>query len=104
GCESENGAPIFYYQREGTDKKHGKRILSISLIHGDEHPSGAVNRAWMARLNKIEPRNTWRVIPIVNPDGMKAVTRYNAHHVDLNRNFPSSDWDKLALKYWRENT
>ncbi len=103
-CHSENGSPIFYYERKGTDTSSGKRILSISLIHGDEHPSGSVNRAWMIRLSHIKPRNTWRVIPIVNPDGMAAMTRYNNRGVDLNRNFPSHDWDRLAQKYWRIKT
>ncbi len=103
-CESEKGSPIFYYQRQGTDKTSGKRILAISLIHGDEHPSGSVSRAWMLRLEKIKPRNTWRVIPIVNPDGMAAMTRYNSRGVDLNRNFPSKDWNRLAQKYWHLRT
>jgi hypothetical protein len=76
----------------------------MSLIHGDERPSGSVNRAWLTRLNLIDPRNSWRVIPIANPDGMKANTRYNSHKVDLNRNFPSKDWDHTALSYWRKST
>jgi murein peptide amidase A len=58
----------------------------------------------MARLKSIEPRNTWRVLPIVSPDGLKARTRYNANKVDLNRNFPSKDWDEQALKYWEKST
>ncbi len=98
-CQSEKGSPIFYFERDGYDK-HAERILAISLIHGDEHPAGSVGRNWMIRLNRINPRNTWRVIPLVNPDGAAAWTRYNAHGVDLNRNFPSSDWNLLAHKYW----
>ena len=98
-CQSENGSPIFYFERDGYDK-HARRILAISLIHGDEHPAGSVGRNWMIRLNRINPRNTWRVIPLVNPDGAAAWTRYNAHGVDLNRNFPSFDWNSLAQKYW----
>jgi murein peptide amidase A len=99
-CTSINKAPIFHFDKIGTDLTKGKKVLTISLIHGDEFPSGSVGRAWMSRLNTIDPRNTWRVIPLVNPDGLKAKTRYNAQGVDLNRNFPSKDWATEALKYW----
>ncbi len=104
GCDSEMGEPIIHFEKIGTDKNHGKKILSISLIHGDERPSGAVNRAWLTRLGQIDPRNTWRVLPIVNPDGMSANTRYNSHKVDLNRNFPSKDWQRSAIAYWKTST
>jgi len=103
GCESLNHQPIVHYQREGTDKR-GKKVLAISLIHGDEGPSGSVTRAWMNRLMSIEPRNTWRVLPMVNPDGVQQNTRYNANKVDLNRNFPSNDWSTAAVKYWENTT
>jgi protein MpaA len=102
-CESVDKQPIVHYERAGSDKK-GKRILALSLIHGDELPSGSVTRAWMTRLQTIEPRNTWRVLPVVNPDGVKAKTRYNSNKVDLNRNFPSKDWESGAIAYWEATT
>jgi hypothetical protein len=104
GCESVKKAPVMHFDRIGTDTKRGKRVLALSLIHGDEVPSGSVTRAWMARLKSIEPRNTWRILPLVNPDGLVARTRYNANRVDLNRNFPSKDWQSEALKYWEKMT
>lgn len=99
-CYSHNNQPIFHYDRTGTSKK-GKRILTISLIHGDEHASGTVGARWMNRLSGIEPRNSWRVIPVVNPDGWDKKTRVNSRGVDINRNFPSKDWDELALNWWK---
>lgn len=104
GCESQNKVPIFHFNREGSSKNKSKRILALSLIHGDELPSGSVTRAWITRLQSIDPRNTWRVLPIVNPDGLKARTRYNKNKVDVNRNFPSKDWQIKALEYWEKVT
>ncbi|MCB0365636.1 MAG: DUF2817 domain-containing protein [Bdellovibrionaceae bacterium] len=100
GCSSEQDRPIFHYDRPGRDSE-GKRILTLSLIHGDEYPSGSVARAWIARLERLNPRNSWRVIPVMNPDGLRKGTRTNARGVDLNRNFPTKNWDDEALHKWK---
>lgn len=102
GCVSAQGTKIFYFEKKGTNK-NPKKIFAKALIHGDETTAGVVARAWLVRLSKIDPRNTWRVIPIANPDGLKAHTRYNANGVDLNRNFPSGNWETEALAYWKKN-
>jgi len=102
GCVSEEGVPLYHYERQGTDK-NPKRIFAKALIHGDEGMSGAVARAWMLRLEKIDPRNTWLVMPVTNPDGWKRKTRTNSRGVDLNRNFPTQDWEQQALTYWKKN-
>lgn len=100
GCDSVKGAPIFHYDKIGT-AKNPKKIFAKALIHGDEVLSGMVAKLWMERLEKIDPRNTWRVIPVTNPDGWKARTRTNANGVDLNRNFPTKNWSEEAVKYWK---
>lgn len=101
GCVSAKGTPIYHFDRPGT-AKNPKHILAKALIHGDERIAGTVARAWMLRLGKIDPRNSWRVIPVVNPDGWDLKTRTNANGVDLNRNFPSARWEDEALAYWKK--
>jgi protein MpaA len=100
GCTSVNGAPIYHYEKSASNAD-AKKILVFSLIHGDETPAGAVGRYWMERLESFDPRNSWRVIPVLNPDGVVAKTRTNGNKIDLNRNFPTRDWEQLAQAYWK---
>ena len=99
GCSSKNGEPIFHADFK-SKKPAAKKILVISLIHGDENQAGDLARFWLERLAKVDARNTWRIIPVVNPDGVKAKTRMNANGIDLNRNFPTVDWTAESIKFW----
>jgi protein MpaA len=108
GCTSEQGRVIQHINFDSQNKKEGqsKRILVFGLIHGDEPLAGEMTLEWAQRLftlrdKKIEARNDWRVIPMLNPDGLFAKTRTNSHGIDLNRNFPSRDWDEEAPAYYK---
>jgi predicted deacylase len=64
------------------------RVLVVGSIHGAETAGHAVIR----RLRALRPpagTELWTV-RTVNPDGVAAGTRQNAHGVDLNRNFPDA--------------
>lgn len=103
GCTSVSGKPIFHLDQKGR-KATAKNILVISLIHGDEIGAGALGRYWFERVQEIDPRNNWRIIPLANPDGAVKKTRTNAAGVDLNRNFPTKDWEAEALNYWKKES
>lgn len=84
------------------------KILFIGGIHGDEYAAISITYLWLKAL--LDPKNPtpyhWLFLPVANPDGLlqKHSTRMNAHGVDLNRNFPSPDWNALALKSWKNHT
>jgi protein MpaA len=70
----------------------GTRVaLMVGVIHGDERAGlrivDAIKRRAAAESAALAGTQLW-VIGTVNPDGLSAHARKNAHGVDLNRNFP----------------
>jgi murein peptide amidase A len=63
----------------------GTRVLVVGCIHGNETAGIAIADT----LERLSPSDfdLW-IAPDLNPDGVAAGTRQNAHGVDLNRNFP----------------
>ena len=69
----------------------GPRVLVVGCIHGNEPAGIAVVRALERSHSHLD---LW-LVPVLNPDGVAADTRQNAHGVDLNRNFPSL-WQRFG--------
>jgi murein peptide amidase A len=66
-------------------------------VHGNESAGMRVARRLIA-ATPLAGAALW-VVPTINPDGVAANTRGNAHGVDLNRNFPFG-WRHLGgLEY-----
>ena len=63
--------------------------LVIGVIHGTE-PAGLAVIRRLRTMRLPAGVHLW-LVPTVNPDGLAAGTRQNAHGVDLNRNWPV-DW------------
>ncbi len=83
------------------------RILIMGGIHGDEYSSISIMFKWMDILAKqSDSQFHWRFLPLVNPDGLLdgRGKRQNANGVDLNRNFPSADWEATAIETWKKST
>jgi len=77
---------------------HLPRFVLIGGIHGDE-PEGSVLVEDFIESSKALTQGFKAcvlAIPRYNPDGLKGHERTNGHGVDLNRNFPSQDWDTSA--------
>jgi protein MpaA len=72
-----------------------RKLLVVGCIHGDEAAGIAIAR----RLERRTPppgADLW-VLEDLNPDGVAAHTRQNAHGVDLNRNFPWG-WRRIGRR------
>lgn len=65
-------------------------LLAIAGVHGEE-PESTVVLSRALRLLHQTPQHT-AVVLCMNPDGLTLGTRGNRRGVDLNRNFPASNW------------
>lgn len=73
---SVEGRPI-----EVRAKRERGGTLIIGGFHGDEPATIEIVRRFLPDVPGVA------LLPLLNPDGARARTRYNAHGVDLNRNF-----------------
>ena len=79
------GLPLEVWRPSGDCK-----LLLFAGIHGEEpETTSALSRA-LRHLSVPPPHCA--VVLAANPDGLIRGTRGNAQGVDLNRNFPASDW------------
>jgi protein MpaA len=71
--------------------------LILAAIHGNE-PTSATLATSLIELLRRQPQllghRKVAIIPVANPDGLERRLRTNKNLVDLNRNFPASNWKK----------
>lgn len=72
--------------------KNECKTFVIGVFHGDE-PQG---KFLINQYIEKNPESSLYFIPCLNPDGMEKNTRTNASGVDLNRNFPTDNWEYTA--------
>lgn len=113
---SYKGDPLIWtvFGDEAAHKKDKKDMTMIMCgVHGDEITPIKFCFDVIRHLERIqagiepgqeELKNKLIVVaPIVSPDSffIRRPTRTNARGVDLNRNFPTKDWNKDALRLWK---
>ena len=79
---------------EATQVGSGSQVALVVIgnIHGDEVHTEALVRGL------VPSGFTLYFMPTMNPDGLAAGTRDNANGVDLNRNWPTDDWQTDAAR------
>ncbi|MBF0441460.1 MAG: succinylglutamate desuccinylase/aspartoacylase family protein [Oligoflexales bacterium] len=99
------GNPLIFQTFKGENPK--TRTIVFCGVHGDEHPSiyQCIHLVREIIFDNPSAFNESLVVvaPLVNPDGFLAgtPTRPNAKGVDLNRNFPTKDFNEEAIKEWK---
>ena len=103
-ARSVKGRPI--YTRDIRPEEARLRVLVVGGIHGDELSSASVALHWIALAQAAPAQTHWRFIPALNPDGLfgRPSRRVNANGVDLNRNFPTPNWERDAAQHWQQKT
>lgn len=81
---------------------HGpRRVLFVGGIHGDEAEGAYSTAALPGAFGAagLADAVTLTILEDANPDGRAAATRGNANGVDINRNFPASNFDTTNPSY-----
>ncbi len=108
GARSSQGTPILVAEFPPLPEREPRgRVLVFGGIHGDEFASVSIVFNWLDTLERNHSGLFhWRVAPLVNPDGLlrEKSQRMNDRGVDLNRNFPSPNWQVEAEDYWVRRT
>ncbi|WP_367181232.1 M14 family zinc carboxypeptidase [uncultured Ramlibacter sp.] len=104
---SVRGVPL--YTRDIQPEGAKLRVLVTGAIHGDELSSASLALHWIAlaqQPTQMPQPVHWRFVPVLNPDGVlhQPPRRMNANGVDLNRNFPTPNWERDAPVYWDKRT
>lgn len=95
-AQSTNNRPIALFASQSLlTIRNRQPIVFIGGIHGDEPEGIALAESLLAWLKNHSSNVSldWILIPCLNVDGAQANERTNGRGVDLNRNFPSQDWN-----------
>jgi murein peptide amidase A len=102
------GTPLIWtvFGDENSETAKANTTLVLCGVHGDEITP--IKFCWDL-MNELSANSTHKdklivIAPIVAPDSflIPKPTRTNGRGVDVNRNFPTSDWKTEAHKRWKQ--
>ncbi len=105
GGTSVKSRPLVYAEFGNPQSKNS--TLIVSMVHGDEitpmYLSAQIAK-WLKDNKDLLADAHVILAPLVNPDSFlhKPRSRTNSRGVDVNRNFGTKDWDRLAKQAWKK--
>ena len=104
------GNPIIWFvygDEKDIESKPKNTTMILCGVHGDEITPVKFCFDVLKDLKKhpeILKDNLVVIAPLVSPDSFlkKYPTRTNARGIDVNRNFPTKDWNKNAIRLWKK--
>jgi murein peptide amidase A len=86
---------ILLLKSENFDPKR-QTVLFIGVTHGEEPQGEYLINKFIACINEqnLVFEKNLLFIPCLNPDGKAVNKRGNSNNVDINRNFPTQNWEK----------
>ena len=93
--KTEKNNKISLLTSEDFDSK-AQTTLFIGVTHGEEPQGEYLINEFISRVNAQNQsfKNNLLFIPCLNPDGKALNKRGNSNGVDINRNFPTQNWEK----------
>ncbi|MBD64297.1 MAG: hypothetical protein CME62_03770 [Halobacteriovoraceae bacterium] len=100
------GNPIIWKVFGDETREHANTTLILCGVHGDEITPVKFCFDVLKDLTEnpeVIGDNLVIVAPLVTPDSFlkKYPTRTNARGIDVNRNFPTKDWEDKAISLWK---
>ena len=90
-----SGKKVELYKIIGSSDKN---ILIIGTMHGEEPQGFLAIKNYFLNKKEFKSNNNIYIIPCLNPDGMQKNQRKNANGVDLNRNYPTKNWELTPVE------
>ncbi|RLA62368.1 MAG: hypothetical protein DRQ88_11825 [Epsilonproteobacteria bacterium] len=97
---------VVFGDEKGHQLKRKNTTLLMCGVHGDEITPNKFCLDAIYHVKRFEYLYHDKlivIVPFVSPDSFfkRRRTRTNHRGVDLNRNFPTKDWNKNALRLWK---
>ena len=78
--------PLYGFIRRATESSDPQQLYLSTGVHGDE-PAGPLALLELLRSDALPRECDIVLCPVINPSGLAAGTRENAHSIDLNRDY-----------------
>ncbi|MFI3241633.1 MAG: DUF2817 domain-containing protein [Alphaproteobacteria bacterium] len=96
--KSVDGEEISFFELKSNDK-NAQNVFILGVFHGDEPEGEYIIKKLMAEVDSLNSKYNLYFLPCLNPDGKKLNRRTNFNDVDLNRNYPTKNFQEQSTHF-----